>query len=218
MDKPVITPLDNGPLFVEAASAEPDAELLRAADGEVVPVSAPFTLCRCGGSSDKPFCDGTHDRVGFDSTNRCDHAKDRVDTYVGAGITVYNNPQLCSISERCVKGLPQVFRRGQKPWCDPDAASPDEIAALIERCPSGALWYSIEGVEHRDFGQEPAITISLNGPYEVAGGVVTEAPDPATVCSHEHYALCRCGASCNKPYCDGSHWEAGFVDETQAQG
>jgi uncharacterized Fe-S cluster protein YjdI/CDGSH-type Zn-finger protein len=131
---------------------------------------------------------------------------------------VHNNPQLCSISERCVKGLPQVFRSGVKPWCDPDAASAEDIVRIVESCPSGALWYTLDGVEHRDFGRPMGIRVARNGPYEVTGGICIEAPDGASECSREHYALCRCGASCNKPYCDGSHWDAGFIDESQDQG
>ncbi len=212
MEKPAITPVEDGPLCVTAASGDADARLLRDAHGDVVDEAAPLLLCRCGGSSDKPFCDGTHATNGFSSVNTCDHAKDRRDDYVGAGITVHNNPQLCSVSRRCVEGLPQVFRRGRQPWCDPDAAPVADIIALVETCPSGALWYSVDGEEHRDFGQASAVTVMKDGPYAVTGGVVVEAPDAGVDCSKEHCALCRCGASANKPYCDGSHVEAGFTD------
>ena len=101
----------------------------------------------------------------------------------------------------------------QEPWIDPDRATRDEIIATVRQCPSGALSYSVEGVEHRDREGEAAIFVSPNGPY-----VVTGAPDLLeTTCgdgaSTEHVTLCRCGGSKNKPFCDGTHWHKKFTDE-----
>ena len=101
----------------------------------------------------------------------------------------------------------------QGPWSDPDAASRDDIIATVGRCPSGALSYSVDGVEHRDREGEPAIFVSPNGPYVVSG-----APDlldtvRAEGVSTEHFTLCRCGGSKNKPFCDGTHWHQGFTDD-----
>jgi CDGSH-type Zn-finger protein len=215
MDKPIITPLDDGPLCVTPSSCDCAARLLRDHEGTVVDEPAPYSLCRCGASSTKPFCDGTHNTIGFDSTNTCDHVKDFWTDYVGEKITVHNNAQLCSVSERCVKGLPMVFRSGRSPWCDPDAATVEDIIAVIESCPSGALAYTIDGVRHDSLDREPSIRVTKDGPYEVRGSVCIEADPGGADCSREHYALCRCGASRNKPYCDGSHWEVRFTDPVE---
>ena len=107
-----------------------------------------------------------------------------------------------------------MFIAGGKPWILPDGDTVEKIIATIKRCPSGALSYAIDGVEYRDQEREPMITVAKNGPYEVVGSI--ELVNPPALCegaSTEHYALCRCGASKNKPFCDGTHWETTFTAE-----
>ena len=87
-----------------------------------------------------------------------------------------------------------------------------EIVATIRKCPSGALSYSIDGVEHRDQQREPAVTVTDHGPYAVTGGIELLGVAFGQEASREHYTLCRCGASKNKPFCDGSHWQVNFRD------
>lgn len=77
-------------------------------------------------------------------------------------------------------------------------------------CPSGALSLSIDGVEARDHEAKPAVTALRNGPYAVTGGIELVGVEFGEGASKEHYTLCRCGASKNKPFCDGSHWKIGF--------
>jgi hypothetical protein len=105
-----------------------------------------------------------------------------------------------------------VFRRGKKPWIDPDAQDAEETARVIEMCPSGALSYTKDGILHKDLEREPAVVIVKDGPYEVQGGVVLEDPDGNKPESNEHYSLCRCGRSKNKPFCNGRHWDVEFKD------
>ncbi len=112
--------------------------------------------------------------------------------------------------EYCVEDLPAVFDRSRTPWIDPDAATVEEIIALIERCPSGALSYSIDGVEHRDVDRPPAVVTEKNGPFLVEGGVEIVDAVTAPDASAEHCTLCRCGQARNKPFCDGSHDDAPF--------
>jgi CDGSH-type Zn-finger protein/ferredoxin len=175
-----------------------------------------MALCRCGGSSNKPFCDGTHARNGFSSAKRPDRVPDRRDTYVGQEITVFDNRGICQHSGFCTDRLAAVFRIGQEPFVDPNGATKEAIIEAVKSCPSGALSYALDGVERRDEvdpPREPTITVSKDGPYRITGGIPLEGGDPrAQGSSLEHYALCRCGHSKNKPFCDGSHWYVKFHD------
>ena len=80
-------------------------------------------------------------------------------------------------------------------------------------CPSGALSYSENDTETNEFFDAEEIHISKNGPYYVRGGVKIEDTDLGDNASTEHYTLCRCGHSGNKPRCDGAHWYAAFKDD-----
>ena len=86
----------------------------------------------------------------------------------------------------------------------------EAIIETIEACPSGALSYTIDDEEHRDCDSLPAIKLAKNGPYEITGGVSLVGIEFGDSASREHFTLCRCGASKNKPFCDGSHFDAGF--------
>lgn len=101
----------------------------------------------------------------------------------------------------------------EKPWIDPDGAEAEAIIETVRQCPSGALSYSIEDVEHRDQEREPTISVSKDGPYHVSGSIEPKDQAWGEGASQEHYTLCRCGASKNKPLCDGTHWQVKFTDE-----
>jgi CDGSH-type Zn-finger protein len=91
-----------------------------------------------------------------------------------------------------------------------------EIIDTIRKCPSGALSYSINDIEYRDPNErEPMMTVSKNGPYLIAGGIdlIGDNIRWAEGASKEHYTLCRCGASSNKPFCDGMHGTVNFKDD-----
>lgn len=97
-----------------------------------------------------------------------------------------------------------------------DAASPEAIIETIRKCPSGALSYSINGIEYRDppDNRRPMVTVSKGGPYAITGGVelIGNGIPFGEGASKEHYTLCRCGASNNKPFCDGMHGVIKFKD------
>lgn len=208
---PKSTPLKNGPLVLDDKGV---GECLCRDDGSPYDVHGTAVLCRCGGSSRKPFCDGTHASIGFTSECVSDRRHDHRDDYEADGITVHDNRQACAHAERCIHGAPEVFHKMHRPWITPEAADPDAIAAVVERCPSGALSYTRDGVEHRDLDSAPQVLVRPGGPYEVSGGVELEVGEDewAEGVSREHYALCRCGGSSNKPFCDGTHWKNGFAD------
>ena len=80
-------------------------------------------------------------------------------------------------------------------------------------CPSGALSYTKDGVHYKDQEREPAIEIAQNGPYNIVGGIEFNDPIGSKPESKEHYTLCRCGASKNKPFCTGEHHDIHFEDD-----
>ena len=134
-------------------------------------------------------------------------------TYTHAGITVVWQPALCIHSRNCFHGLPGVFDPNRRPWIDPTAADAQAIVAQVARCPSGAL--SIETTGTATAAPEPAapaVTIEVlpDGPLLVQGAVALKRTDGTTETREDGMALCRCGASKNKPFCDGSHRAIGF--------
>ncbi len=207
-DEAKIRTAPNGPLLVQ------DSPTLTNSKGATLQTKEITALCRCGQSANKPFCDGTHAKVGFSSVRQSDGSTDKFDTYEGKSITIHDNRGICAHAALCTGGLSSVFKYGQEPWIDPDGADVEAIQKQVAACPSGALTYTLDDQEHRDFGNDPAIYIAQNGPYVVKGGVELEDAEtgqaPKTT---DHYTLCRCGGSKNKPFCDGSHWQ-GFADDS----
>ncbi len=206
-EKPSIKAQKNGPLLVK--------ELTKFTNSHNEPVETKKTLalCRCGASKTKPFCDGTHTSIGFSSKKNEKRVPDKKDTYKGKSITIHDNRGICSHAGFCTANLPGVFRMGTEPWIDPDGSDIEEIKRVIRMCPSGALSYSEKNIEVNDFGAEAEIHISFNGPYYVRGGVELKNETLGEDASQEHFTLCRCGKSGNKPRCDGAHWYAAFKDD-----
>ncbi|MGQ0678603.1 MAG: CDGSH iron-sulfur domain-containing protein [Actinomycetota bacterium] len=198
-----------------------NADLLTNHLGVAVPTTPTMALCRCGASATKPFCDGSHVRIAFREAKDPKRVSDRRDAYDGVGITVLDNRGICQHSGLCTDRLAGVFHAGADPFVTPSGGRQDEIIRAVRACPSGALSYAIDGHEARQHVDQsnrlPTIEVSLNGPYRVTGGLaLTDSqgrpesrPDGA---SEEHYALCRCGHSQNKPFCSGMHWFVDFHD------
>lgn len=188
--------------------------------GEELPLVSPMELCRCGQSSAKPFCDGTHTRVGFSGVKDPKRVADKRDQYNGQQVQILDNRGICAHSGFCTDRLASVFHVGQEPFITPSGGRLDEIVQAIRACPSGALSYAIDGLEARaqvDQIRPAAIEVSKDGPYRITGGVrlVDEHGDGvsrAAGSSTEHFSLCRCGQSQNKPFCSGMHWYVGFKD------
>jgi len=210
--KPKIACLPNGPYYLLNDMEAAPVPNLRRASGEACATVRGVALCRCGESKNKPFCDGTHGTNAFKDRNTADPGKNRRRAYAGKRITIFDNRGICSHAGFCTDELKAVFRMHEEPWIDPDGAGVEEIVAAIAKCPSGALSYAIEGVEAEPPRRAPTVTVTDNGPYAVTGGVELMGIPFADGASTEHYTLCRCGASKNKPFCDGSHWDANFRD------
>jgi CDGSH-type Zn-finger protein len=203
----------NGPYVVKGLR-----NLQNGANGEVYEAKEVTALCRCGGSKNKPYCDGTHAKIGFTDDKVDDRAPDKREDFAGDGVTVHDNRGICAHAGRCTEGLPSVFRLRKEPFVDATGAPADRIAEVIRTCPSGALSYSIGGVEHRDQDQPPGVVVVPGGPYAVRGGGQIEGEVLAEGASREHFTLCRCGGSKNKPLCDGSHWNVNFDENAPREG
>jgi CDGSH-type Zn-finger protein/truncated hemoglobin YjbI len=193
--------------------------------GELLPARPLMALCRCGESGLKPLCDGTHARIGFTDTKDPQRVPDRRDTYPGlTPLTVLDNRGTCAHSGFCTDRLANAFRTGQEPFVAPTGARMDELIRAVRACPSGALSLAIDDQERRNLVDEPrppSIEVSKDGPYRVTGAVQLideryRPPHRNVGASHEHYSLCRCGHSLNKPFCSGMHWYVSFADPVPA--
>jgi CDGSH-type Zn-finger protein/truncated hemoglobin YjbI len=187
-----------------------------------------LALCRCGASAIKPLCDGSCARTGFTDLKDPKRVPDRRDTHVGQQLTIYDNRGICQHSGFCTDRLATVFRTGAAPFVAPSGGRMDEIIRAVRDCPSGALSYAIDGIEAREQAdwngtRQPAIEVTKDGPYRITGQISLTGgdgtPEPRSQgASLEHYALCRCGHSQNKPFCSGMHWYVGFRDPAPEPG
>ena len=219
-DSAKITVSKNGPYIVTGGIPITISEICNDDNGycrtwreaKRFPVIEKYALCRCGQSSNKPFCDGTHVKINFDGTE----AEDRVpyDKGVGAisgpALTLYDNQHLCVHARFCMRagGIWNLVE-----------LSDDEVArdTAIEEacnCPSGRLV-----LKDNESGKtiEPEFEKSIvvieypprgeHGPLWVRGGIPIESADGKPYEIRNRVTLCRCGRSRNKPFCDGSHVE-----------
>ena len=134
----------------------------------------------------------------------------RTKEYATGEIVVEWEPRLCSHSRNCVRSLPQVFDDSRRPWVKVDAATADEVEAAVARCPSGALRTRRVGAPAAARQQPLELRASADGPLLVSGGVRILDAEGAVLYEGEKAALCRCGGSANKPFCDGSHKKNDF--------
>jgi CDGSH-type Zn-finger protein/truncated hemoglobin YjbI len=205
-----------------------NAENVRNWLGQQLPARPQMALCRCGESQRKPLCDGTHARIGFTGAKDPKRVTDRRDSYSGQQVTIFDNRGICQHSGYCSDRLASVFHADGVPFVTPSGGRLDDLIRAVRNCPSGALSYAVDDVEARatvdhHSRREPGIEVSKDGPYRVTGGIpLTDekgADEPrADGSSREHYALCRCGHSQNKPFCSGMHWYVDFKDPQPAAG
>jgi uncharacterized Fe-S cluster protein YjdI len=130
--------------------------------------------------------------------------------YANDKIEVTWEPRLCIHVKNCVR-LNSVFDPDARPWVNVDGADPDEIAAAVRSCPTGALHFRrLDGGEQEADSEETRIDPRPNGPLFVRGHVRVLDGDGHVIREDTRVALCRCGSSANKPFCDGSHRRVGF--------
>ncbi len=140
--------------------------------------------------------------------------KEITKTYTNGEITVVWKPGECIHSAVCFKGLGEVFDPKARPWVNINGANSEHIVAQIDKCPSGALSYfrnnDIQGQAEK-IEAESIVEAVPNGPLLVYGNLSVKDSVGNTVQKTKVTAFCRCGASANKPYCDGTHTKVGFA-------
>lgn len=136
-------------------------------------------------------------------------------TYSGQEIDVHWDRRLCIHIGECGGAAGPLFEAGRDPWCQPDLVSREAVREVCERCPSGALTYTDKtgtGAAEQPAAENTAQVV-YNGPVYLTGDLHYDPPAPTDLPGVAHrVALCRCGASQNKPFCDNSHLQAGFED------
>jgi len=175
-----------------------------------------MALCRCGASANKPYCDGSHVKISFSGKLDRDRSKDKTVEFMGKEISILDNVGICSHAGFCDGNLKNVFweHKDGKRIAYPDKASKEDVIRVVNLCPSGSLAYKLDGKIYDKHDKEPSIFIAKDGPYNIEGTPeLVEAENKSNPVSKNHFSLCRCGASKNKPFCDGSHWNIKFKDE-----
>jgi CDGSH-type Zn-finger protein len=182
-----------------------------------------YSLCRCGESKNKPYCDGTHDEIGFDGTETAGNEAylDQADTLTGPDLILTDAEAFCAIARFC--------DWGDGVWNLTDNSDdPESRKTAIQEacdCPAGRLvaWdkETEKPIEPRF---EPSISLiedpeqHASGPLWIKGGVPIVSADGTEYEIRNRVTLCRCGESENKPFCDGSHLSAGFNDGDESLG
>jgi len=216
--EPSVSVTRNGPYLVSGgvplarqtivADAKGGSEEWR--QGESFPASESYALCRCGHSNNKPFCDGTHKKVGFDGTESASHAPYREQAQLTEGpvLALSDAQALCAFARFCDPN-------GQV-WSQVEHTNEARVRATFVRqvnnCPSGRLvaWDRSTGkpIEHAlpvSIGVTEDPVEGVGGPLWLRGGIPVTSADGFAYEVRNRVTLCRCGASKNKPFCDGSH-------------
>lgn len=184
-------------------------------EGEKIPCEEKYSLCRCGDSLCKPFCDGSHTN-GFDGTEVATKEPylKNAETVIGKDLILKDNKPLCSVTKFCHKcsGTRALTLKSENPECK-------EAIRQAGNCPSGRLV-----VCDKDTGAaiEPKFEKSVclvqeakpntSGPIWLRGEITLESVDGSKYETRNRMTLCRCGKSENKPFCDGTHLKVGFVE------
>jgi len=204
--------LVNGPLPLsdQHIVTNAEGESLDYREGKTYPPQAQYALCRCGQSANKPFCDGTHKKVGFDGTETASREPylNQAETVDGPKVKLTDAESLCAFARFCdPKG---------RIWNLIEKTDDPEVRKIVEyeaaHCPAGRLvvWDRQTG-KAIEPNFEPSLGLiedtekRVGGPIWVRGGIPVVSSDGQTYEVRNRVTLCRCGQSSNKPFCDGSH-------------
>ncbi|MCP4883615.1 MAG: hypothetical protein GY908_07470 [Flavobacteriales bacterium] len=138
-------------------------------------------------------------------------AKSKVKKYRKEDLTIVWEPKKCIHAAVCVKELPGVYDPNGKPWIKPENATVEQLKSQIDKCPSGALSYELNKKTEQTESMNTKVELMKNGPLLVKGTIEVKSHDGTVETKEKMAAFCRCGATQNKPYCDGSHKGAGFI-------
>ncbi len=138
--------------------------------------------------------------------------KSKVYEFKGEEVNVTWDGRLCIHIAECGQSEGDLFVGGRDPWCVPDNASPNEVIEICERCPSGSLTYSTISGQQEKAGEVNTVNVAYNGPLFIKGELDIEGAPQDMPGTEFRAALCRCGHSINKPFCDNSHLKIDFED------
>lgn len=226
MKKATITIAKNGPYLVagnlplayQHIVVNAEGESLEWKEGESLPQADSYALCRCGQSGNKPFCDGTHKKVSFDGTETASREpfEKQAKQMTGPTLVLEDAERLCAFARFC-DPQGQVWNLVN----EPGAQAKQLVEHEAGHCPAGRL---VAKDRHSHKTLEPHFAASLglvedtarnvSGPIWVRGGVAVIGGDGHAYEVRNRQTLCRCGASSNKPFCDGTHASTGFSDKT----
>ena len=186
-------------------------------EGKALKTGAEYLLCRCGHSKTKPFCDDTHLKIGFDGRETASRIpfQRQAETFDGPTLVLSDVEELCSFARFCDPG--------GKIWSLIEESDDKEARDLAIReamhCPSGRLVLhdkktrkQIEEKLPPSIGVVEDPALGCSGPLWVQGGVTIESENGVPYETRNRVALCRCGVSTNKPFCNGSHASIRFRD------
>lgn len=138
-------------------------------------------------------------------------------SYQGEDIKLTYDLKRCIHAANCVAGLPDVFDPDKKPWINPDQASPNKVADVIETCPTGALHYEINSSDRMEMApSKNRVSLQKDGPVNFYGDIEIQDHEGNILLEDTRAAMCRCGATGNGPLCDNSHKKVDFNAHTDA--
>jgi CDGSH-type Zn-finger protein len=205
------------PLALETIATNSEGDSLTWERGRSMPASDSYALCRCGQSSTKPFCDGTHARIGFDGTETASRGvfADEAKVTNGPSLVLHDDEPLCAFARFCDNAgtIWKLIRRTD------EAEVRTTVLHEASNCPSGRL--VVRDVESGAFLESelpPSISLvedpakNCSGPIWLRGSIRVRSADGFEYETRNRVTLCRCGASQNKPFCDGTHADVAFSD------
>jgi CDGSH-type Zn-finger protein len=206
------------PLKLQVITPNSDGMSWEWKEGEAFDAKPGYALCRCGHSKSAPFCDGSHTKIGFDgreTASRVPYAR-QAETFDGPTLVLSDAENLCAFARFCDPG--------GKIWSLIERTDEPEVRELVIReamhCPAGRLVIH-EKKTHKEVEQPLPASIGVvedpalgcSGPLWVRGGIPIESANGRRYETRNRVTLCRCGASDNKPFCNGSHASVKFQDD-----
>jgi CDGSH-type Zn-finger protein len=206
------------PLSRQTIDSNHEGESVDWLPGKAIPTGASYFLCRCGHSANKPFCDGSHVKVGFDGKETADH-----EPYAGQSREI-DGPTMALTDAESLCAFARFCDREGKVWHSVlkarTSTARDAFEHQVGQCPSGRLVaWDLATRQPIEPQLPPSIVLiedpreGVSGPVWVRGGIKIIAVDGFTYEVRNRVTLCRCGQSRNKPFCDGTHASVGFKDE-----
>lgn len=223
---PKIRIVKNGPYVVSGdvplseIHIEPKGKGYVYKDVRTLPRKEEYSLCRCGKTKDSPFCDGAHEVSvfhGVEVASRVPYEK-RAQTYTGPGLDLMDDDR-CAFGRFCHTKDGIIWDLIEKSG---DSECREEAINAACDCPTGRFVAVDKSGKRFERQDEPSIDIAQDPEKKVScgifvkGGIPLESADGSEYEARNRYALCRCGASRNTPFCDASHVPIRFRDKSDS--